>query len=119
MKRFVLPLVTGLTLIAAPAWAESWILTPIVFTDGSQLYIDSASVKRNWRDTDKISYRIQVQSYLNGTATGRISGNCKTGTWRLTSSKSNGVSLILSDAIGVESLKQACYMPYSLTQPRR
>lgn len=112
-------LLSTLTLlaIALPVNAQNWMMVPVLFADGSQLYIDSASVKRSWKKVEQISFRVQVQGFGN-TAQGRVSGNCNTGTWRLSSGKSSGSGLVLPESAGNEVLRSACLMPYTLTKPR-
>jgi hypothetical protein len=100
-----------------PALAQTWSTTAMILPDGTPLQIDTTSVKRNWKKQEQISYRIQVQS-LRGTAMGRITGNCKTGKWQLTSGKSTG-GLILPQDVGTQSLRYACTLPFTTTQPQR
>jgi hypothetical protein len=101
---------------ASPALAQTWSMTSIILPDGTPLQVDTTSVKRNWKKREQISYRIQVQSW-KATAVGRIAGNCKTGTWQLTSNKSDG-GLVLSQDVGSQSLRYACTLSYTMTQPK-
>jgi hypothetical protein len=123
MKYGLLPLMVVLS--AVPAIAESWVSTGITTLNGSVLSIDGNSVRRNANDYNRISYRIRLESMGESIQT-RISGNCLTGHWRVTSKAQRTSSrprtktalISLPDDAGDRSLQVACAMPAQVVTPR-
>lgn len=121
MKTILIALT--LSLLPLPALAQSWMMTGSL-TDGSTVHVDSGSVKRSWRKQEQVSYRAKIESFTAGTTTLRMSGNCNTGSWRVTSGRSTfldqgeGGIVSVPQAVGAQTLQTACSLPYNLTQPR-
>jgi len=76
----------------------------------ASISIIAGSIKRVTRNPDHISFRIQV-SGTNGATTASMSGNCKTGIWRVRRSKGSGEKVAIAQATGDQLLNQACISP--------
>lgn len=108
MKTFLTAL--AFSLAASPAVAENWY--PAAFlSDGSTVAMDIDNIKRSPKAYERISFRLQVTG-VGSVAQARMSGNCTTGTWRISSGRSNGgVAFTLDADKGDQVLRQACVMP--------
>jgi hypothetical protein len=103
----------ALALLPLPAIAEFWQPTAFL-SDGSTVSIDIDNVKRSPRDYNRISFRVQVNG-MNGTSTGRIAGNCQSGSWRLSSGANNqGTAFTLAKDTGDQLLRSACVAPVNM-----
>lgn len=101
-----------LTLLPFPALAQSWMYAASL-SDGSAVSIDLDSVRRTIKNPDRVSFRIQIESF-GAVATASMSGNCQTGSWRVSSGRSNGATVTISDSTGDQLLNSACGMPYQV-----
>jgi hypothetical protein len=60
-----------------------------IFNDGSTVAIDMDNVKRSPNAYERISFRLLVTG-MGASTQARMSGNCTTGTWRISRGRSNG-----------------------------
>lgn len=109
-------LATALTLLPLPALAQSWMYITAL-SDGSAVSIDMDSVRRTVRSPDRVSFKIQING-VGGTSNASMSGNCRTGSWRVSSGRKGGATATIADSTGDQLLERACVLPYTIPTPR-